>query len=170
MQVIRSITVDAPLGEVWRVAGTEFADAHLWASSIDASRPRDVETMYDAAPVASRSCETSLGPVHETVLDYDEVNHILRYEAFAEGMPGFVRRLVNTWTLSTAPNNATVVEMNLDVVISTPFNMFMGPLMKLKLGGGLNQALVDLMHYAETSRPSHAKVKAIAKQKKNAAA
>lgn len=169
MQITRTITINAPESEVWSLVGPGFAAADRWASSINRSSARECERKCEASPIAGRGCDTSVGPVEETVLEYDDNHRRLSYEARAEGMPGFVRRLVNTWQLHGSQDGLTIVEMRLQVDIDFPFNILMGPLMKLKLGGILQQALNDLKHFAETSTPSPAKVRAISTYQKNAA-
>ncbi|MEM9372532.1 MAG: SRPBCC family protein [Planctomycetota bacterium] len=169
MQITRTITIDTPVDRVWDIVGPGFTDADRWACSIDRSEPHDGERRCDSSPFTGRVCETSIGTVNETVLEYDDIRRRLSYEAYAESMPGFVRRLINTWRVAGTDHGTTQVEMQLAVELAAPFNFVLGPLMRWRLGRILRQALRDLKHFAETSEPSLAKAKAISRQRKKPA-
>ena len=55
--------------------------------------------------------------------------------------------------------------MELNADIAFPFNILMGPMMKLQFGKVLREATEELKHYAETGKPHPRKVKADASKK-----
>lgn len=166
MQVERSIEINATRDAVWEVIGPGFADAYKWASAVDHSTPSKGTHEFPSAPNTGRTCTTSIGNVRENVLTYDEDSKQISYEAFSDGMPGFVKRLVASWRFSKGGSNAVRVHMKLTVEIAPPFNILMGPMMKLKMGGILSDTMKDLKHFVETGKQSPLKVKAAAKYQK----
>ena len=84
-------------------------------------------------------------------------------------MPGFVQRMVARWTLDEEGASKTVVTMTLNVDIATPFNLFMGPVMRLQLGGVLSRSLEELQHFAERGTPHPRKVRSVLKAQAQAA-
>lgn len=166
MKVQRSIDIKASADSIWKVIGPGFPDAYEWASAINHSESRVGTGNLTGAPHTGRSCETSIGSVRENILLYDEDAHRISYEAFSDSMPGFVKRLVADWRFSKGPSGSTRVHMTLTVEVAAPFNVLMGPLMKLQMGGILSATMKDLKHFVEAGNPSPAKVKSKAKYQK----
>mmetsp|Transcript_2405 Transcript_2405/g.7183 ORF Transcript_2405/g.7183 Transcript_2405/m.7183 type:complete len:100 (+) Transcript_2405:117-416(+) len=92
MKVKKEISIDAPTSNVWKVLGDDYASAGQWGSGVYISTARtDVEKVVKAAPVAGRTCETSLGPVSEVITRYEPTTGDLAYRANASAMPFFVK-------------------------------------------------------------------------------
>ena len=162
MQIRRSITIQAPADRVWTILGPNYLRVQDWASSVNISRNRDAGRAPKGAPASGRVCETSIGPVQETILRYDETGRELAYAAQAEKMPFFVRQMVNNWKISAAGPDQCRVEMWLEVELSFPFNLLMGWMMRMQLNTVLTEAVDELKHFAETGRPHPRKEKAAA--------
>ena len=79
-------------------------------------------------------------------------------------MPGFVKLLVNSWTVYPSGNKSTV-QMELTADIAFPFNILVGPMMKLQFRKVSREATEELQHYAETGKPHPRKIKADASKK-----
>ena len=88
----------------------------------------------------------------------------MAYSATGDKMPGFVKSLVNSWTVRSEGSRSQV-DMELTVDIAFPFNFLMGPLMRLQFGKVLREATEELQHYAETGKPHPRKVKVNASKK-----
>ena len=160
MKIARKLRVDAPPDRVWNILGPNYVRAGDWASSVYVSAARAGTPKVPGAPVAGRTCETSLGPFTETVEAYDADRRHVAYSATGDKMPGFMRGLRNSWTVRSAPGGGSEVEMELNADIAFPFNVLMGPMMKLQFGKVLKEATQELKHYAETGTPHPRKVKA----------
>ncbi len=164
MKISRTININAPAERVWDILGPNYTKAGDWASSVYVSDARPGTPKVAAAPVAGRVCQTSLGPFTETIEAFDEGRRHVAYSATGDKMPGFVKRLVNSWTVHTSGSMSRVqIELNADIAF--PFNILMGPMMKLQFGKVLREATEELKHYAETGKPHPRKVKADASKK-----
>jgi len=164
MKISKTITINAPAEKVWDILGPNYTNAGDWASSVYASGARPGTPKVAAAPVAGRVCQTSLGPFTETIEAFDESRRHVAYSASGEKMPGFVKRLANSWTVHPT-GDTSKVEMELNAEIAFPFNILMGPMMKLQFGKVVREATEELKHYAETGKPHPRKVKADASKK-----
>ncbi len=169
MKLHNAIRVNASLAEAWRLLGPDYVRAGDWASGVYVSSPRVGGQTLPGAPVVGRVCESSIGPVTETITEYDQTNHRIAYEAQAEGMPSFVRSLHNVWSLTASGPDQTDVEMVTTLDLAPPFNVLMGWMMRLQLGGLLKQSIEEFKHFAETGQPHPRKVKS-ARSKKGLAA
>ncbi|MEM9790814.1 MAG: SRPBCC family protein [Planctomycetota bacterium] len=159
MQIYRDITIQAPTDRVWRVLGEAYADIGGWMSAVHRSSPRQTDEPIGGAPVGGRVCETDLGPVVETITEYDAERHVVAYNARAESMPSFVIGLANRWSL-TGYDDTTFVEMRLTMNLKFPFGV-MSPLMRIKMGPVLTHAVEELKHYVETGEPHPRKLEAM---------
>ena len=83
--------IDAPLEKVWDIIGPNYTSAGDWASSVYASGARPGTPKVADAPAAGRVCDTSLGPLTETIDTYDDARHMVSYSASGAKMPGFMK-------------------------------------------------------------------------------
>ncbi|NRB05692.1 MAG: hypothetical protein HRU30_20775 [Rhodobacteraceae bacterium] len=83
-------------------------------------------------------------------------------------MPGFMKGLTNHWRVTPKGPNASVVEMGLEAKIAFPFNILVGPLMRLQYGSVVRHAIVEMKQYAETGQPHSREVKADVSKKAKA--
>lgn len=169
MNIQKTVTVNASAERVWDILGPNYERAGDWASSVFVSRARPGTPAVAGAPVAGRTCETTLGPFTESVVDYDETRRRIAYSASGAKMPGFVRSLVNAWTVTPAGPDRATVTMELNADIAQPFRLAMGWVMRRQFDRVLGESIDDLKVYAETGRPSERKVRAD-RSKKGAAA
>ena len=168
MKITRTLQVNAPPERVWDILGPNYVRAGDWASSVYVSGARPGTPKIEGAPAAGRVCETSLGAFTETIEAYEPARRHVAYSATGAKMPGFVRSLRNEWTVHPSGGGSRV-EMALNADIAFPFNLLMGPLMKLQFRKVLREATEELKHYAETGRPHPRKTKADASKKAVAA-
>jgi len=159
MKIVNSIRVRAPVEKVWDLLGPNYVRAGDWASSVYVSSVRPGRPEVSGAPCIGRVCETSLGPFTELITEYEPSKWTLAYQATGEKMPGFVRSLVNRWTLVPAGSGETDVQMELNADIAPPFNLLMGWMMRLQFNKVLSQAIEEFKHFAETGRPHARKAK-----------
>ncbi|MEL7388770.1 MAG: SRPBCC family protein [Pseudomonadota bacterium] len=165
MRINRRITINAPVSDVWDILGPNYADAGKWNSAVYVSGASQGTQKAASAPVPGRVCQTSLGPFTESIEDYDEASRRIRYSATGDAMPGFVKNLAGHWALKPVNGNQTQVDMTLSADIGFPFNLLMGPMMKMQFNGAVKSTLGDLKHYAETGKPHPRKLKADASKK-----
>ena len=159
MRIVKTARINAPIERAWKIMGPNYARAGDWASSVYASGPRPEKPSIKGAPVYGRVCETSIGPATEALLEYDPENYKIVYDAHAEKMPGFVKGLKNSWQLTPDGPYGTNVHMTFEMNIAAPFNVLMGWMMRLQMGGLLGNAVEEFKHFVETGKPHPRKVK-----------
>ena len=169
MNIRKQMTIEASADRAWEILGTNYVRAGDWASAVYVSGARPGWPEVTAAPVAGRTCETSLGPFTESIEAYDEARRHIAYSASGAKMPGFVRSLVNAWWIEPAGPERAEVTMELNADIAQPFRTLMGWMMKRRFDTVLTESMDDFKAYAETGRPSARKLEADASKKGKAA-
>ena len=167
MKVVRVIEIDAPATDVWDVLGTRYSEVHEWATPVHEASGPGLGT--GPALGDGRTCVTSIGNVQETIVDFDAERHRLSYEAKSDGMPRFVRQMVADWVFIEYGPMSTTVRMTLTMDVAPPFNLFIGPVMKLQMGRMIGRVMKDLKVFVETGRPSKIKARTANKRTKKAA-
>lgn len=158
MKIVRTVTINKPIDQVWQAIGADYKDAGLWSSAIYASAATDGRPI-EGAPVAGRVCETTLGPFTESIVEFDPSQHKLGYVASGDKMPGFVKQLKGSWRLSEINADSTVVVMQFDANIAPPFEFLMGWMMKRQFDKAITVSLEDLKFYVENGKRHPRKVK-----------
>ena len=169
MRINKTFPINASADTVWTILGPNYTRVSDWASNVYVSAPRGGAPQVADAPVAGRTCETSLGPFAETLIAYDEARRHIAYVATSDKLPGFVRRLTNAWTVAPMGPNASHVTMELSADIAQPFRPLMGWVMKRQFSTAITESVDDLRVYAETGEPSERKRKADGTKKARAA-
>lgn len=160
MQIKKQFTVNASADRLWEIMGGQFADVSHWASSIYASRGRNSGILPQGAPCSGRVCETTMGSFKEQILKYDEKRKMLSYDAKGEKMPFFVKKLENAWTFTPLIGGKCKVDMCMEVSLLPVFNLIMGPMMRMQMGGVVNQVVEELSYFAENGTPHPRKLEA----------
>lgn len=149
MKLTKQFTVNASANRLWEIMGIQFADISKWASSVYASHGHYNGTRLQEAPYSGRVCETSIGTLKEQILLYDDQSRTISYDAKGKQMPFFVTNMKNTWTFTPLAEGRCKGEMNLEVSLLPVFNLIMGPVMKMRMGGVLDQSIEELTYFAE---------------------
>ena len=160
MKIKHQLTIDTSADKVWEILGPQFEHVADWVSAVHISQIRNSGVGLPNAPSSGRVCETDLGPFKETIIRYDERNRILAYSAQGDKMPFFVKQLGNTWTVTPLSNNRARVEMCAEISLMPVFNLVMGPMMRMQMGGILKNAIEELKYFAETGAPHPRKLEA----------
>ncbi|NER82350.1 MAG: SRPBCC family protein [Leptolyngbya sp. SIO1D8] len=153
MQIKRQFTVNASADRLWEIMGLQFTDVSHWASDIYASRGRNNGIIPQGAPCSGRVCETSLGSFKEQILQYDEQRKMISYDAKGDKMPFFVKHLANNWTFTPLAGGKCKVDMCMEISLLPVFNLLMGPMMRMQMGGVINQVIEELTYFAENGIP-----------------
>ncbi len=104
-------TIEASADTVWKVLDAGFLDIAKWAGGVKSSianpaTPKGV----NGSSVGGRICDVEgIGETDERITRYDRKMRTLTYSVQAKGLPFFVDRLQNTWTVrQDGPNRAAV--------------------------------------------------------------
>jgi Polyketide cyclase / dehydrase and lipid transport len=153
MDLLMQHEMGVPADRAWDVVGRHFADIAGWAapilgSSLDAPAP---------AVGATRTCHIlGVGPfpagvVREQLLHYDDAARSLHYQA-VDGMPGFVTRAVNRWTVVPLAADRCAVRVHATLTLSRPVR-WLAPVLRIRMRGESRAVLTDLEHVLLTGRP-----------------
>ena len=151
MTISKQITIDAPAEEVWRIVAHDFHKADRWASSVNHSTLKEAGPTPEGCPLdaAGRACDTSIGAITEKIVHYDELQKRFGYQAKAEGMPFFVKNLVNNWHVTEQGAGRTTVDMKLNIDLMPIVGTVMGPMMRIQMGKLLGEAVEELKFFVE---------------------
>lgn len=160
MKIKQQLTVNTSADKVWDILGPRFEHVADWVSAVHSSQGRNSGVIPLNAPSSGRVCETDLGPFKEAILRYDERNRIISYSAQGDKMPFFVKQLANTWTVTPLSDSKSRVDMCAEISLLPVFNLVMGPMMRMQMGGILKNAIEELKYFAEKGSPHPRKLAA----------
>lgn len=160
MELIRRISLQAPIDSVWDLLARRFHEVGVWAAAIDKSGALNVTT--GSAGIADRVCDTPDGVFKEQMVSFDETMRTFSYLAY-EGLPGFVRRGGSTWRVRDLGGGKTEVSMHMKFLLSPVAEVLMGWMLKRQMGKAADSVLEDLKVYAETGKISDRKRAALDK-------
>ena len=158
MIIEKKITVNNSIENAWKVLGTEFANAHIWATPLTHSEGSG--SNFNGSECHERSCDIKgMGKTKERLLQFSNDSHSLSY-VVEQGMPSMVKYATNTWTLTSQGNSKTTLVMKMDITLGGIMGFMMQPMMKMMMNKMGNTLLSDFKYYVENGRPSEAKLKA----------
>ncbi len=152
MELHAEITINAPAAAVWATIGEQFGDIARWAAPISGSS-------IDGLPAinAVRSCQIGdIGPIKAGVIKerlrvFDPQAMHFEYEG-ASGMPGFIERAINRWSVQAIDANSCTVRTYATVQLRGPMRL-LAPLMRSQFLRDGQKVLEELKHWMETGTP-----------------
>lgn len=154
-QIKGQIIIDAPAEKVWQIVAHDFENIGQWASAIPTSyATADTPTFADA-PVDGRVCTNSVAGfdhIHETFTRFNEEAMQFSYEA-TDGMPGFMEKAENNWSVSPLNANQCTVEARGEVDVKAFPGVILIPFLKWQMGRIGKQTMVELKYFAENDQP-----------------
>lgn len=126
MELHNEIIIAAPAERVWRALGERFMHVSEWAAPIDASCPIGA---HAPGVGVTRACTivpfgpVKAGVVKERLTRFDAEAMALEYEAI-DGMPSFVERAVNRWSVERVDDGRTRVRAHATVSIRGVMKLF----------------------------------------------
>lgn len=155
------------------MVGPGFIEVFKWSSNVDYATGRG-QSEFEGAVHNERYCDVNVkgfNKISETLTKYDETTMNLAY-AVNEGMPGFVTKAVNDWTVVPVGENQCKLVMKAEFGSKGLMGALMNGMMKKKMNETLATVLNDAKVYAETGQVSAAKqarIDELAKKTKQAA-
>lgn len=166
----KEIVINVPAAELWEMIGPGFEEVYKWSSNVDHSEGSGT-SMFEGATCSERACNVNVkgfNKIKETLTMYDQEKRALAYEV-NEGMPGFVTRAANQWTVVALSEYQSKLVMNAAFESKGLMGTLMRGMMKSKMSKTLDTVLEDAKVYAETGQISSAKEKRIAQLERKAA-
>jgi hypothetical protein len=160
MELRLEIPIDAPAHRVWDVLGEQFMRISEWAGPITASCPSGSGSP-DIGAV--RSCTVAAfgpikpGAVKERLTAFDRGRMTFEYEALEEGMPAFIERAVNRWSVVPINDERSLVRTHATLTLRGPYRL-LGFLIRWQLNSGGARVLEELKYFVENGKPHPRKV------------
>lgn len=160
MDLRHDVVLEAPASVAWQVLGEAFGDVADWSTTLASSH------LIGALDVgAARVCENrGFGPfpasqITETLTRFDRQTMSFAYDA-TEGLPAFVRKAENRWTIEPVGPHQCRVRIHATVTLAwwaRPFGFLLPSLMRRDL----DRFLEELRHQVEHGVP-HPRKQALA--------
>jgi len=161
LTIDKETIIDADIETTWQILGPQYLDVGLWATVVNHTH---VTGTFNGNIPASRTCETKMGTLTETVLEYSKKDHKLSYSLV--GMPKMVRYGQSTWILTPIDNNTTKVNMIMDAEVGGVLGFLMKPMMKIQMNGFMKKTVEEFKYYVENGVAHPRKVKQLNKIKR----
>ena len=163
MKILKTITIDKPIDDVWKVLAEDFDQAGVWMSGVYHSK-KLIQTAKDPkAPMAGRVCDFSAKEnafyADEYINNFDEKNHILDFTVYPKNGPAFLP--VNSSDIHVTlkeENGHTQVNWEVTPHLK-PFGVLLSPLLKVGLGQFFGNLLREMKFYTETGEIAPSKHK-----------
>lgn len=157
-EVEKEIVINVSAEELWTMVGPGFIEVYKWSSNVDHAEGSGAAE-FEGAVCRERSCDLNVkgfSSISEKLTAYNEKDMNLAY-AITEGMPGFVTKAVNDWTVVSIGENQSKLVMKAEFASKGMMGWMMNGKMEKKMNTTLETVLNDAKVYAETGSMSAAK-------------
>jgi hypothetical protein len=158
MKIIKELSIEKPIEDVWEILGNQFGEIDKWASLIHKSEVSG-EPSLPGITYSIRSTETAQGPTKQEMLEFDPASYSLKYKAIA-GTPFFIKDISAKWSLTKTNNDSTQLILDFNFVTAGLIGMILTPVAKLKLAKLGDELLDDFKYYVENGQPHPRKLAA----------
>ena len=161
--VEKEITIDVPAAELWEMVGPGFVEVYKWSSNVDLAVGSGTPE-FEGAVCSERVCNLNVkgfDKINEALIQYNETKMNLAY-AVKEGMPGFVTKAVNDWTVIAVDASHCKLIMKAEFESKGLMGKLMNGMMRKKISKTLETVLHDAKVYAETGEMSLEKADRVA--------
>lgn len=154
----KEIVINVSATELWELVGPGFVDVYKWSSNVDHASGTG-ESEFEGAVCSERFCDVNVkgfNKISEKLVDYDQVKMTLAY-AVLDGMPGFVTKAENRWTVIRIDDKHSKLVMAAEFQSKGLMGSLTKGMMKKKMSETLETVLNDAKVFAETGQISEAK-------------
>lgn len=163
----KEITIGVSAEKLWEMVGPGFVDVYKWSSNVDYATGNGISE-FEGAVCSERVCDVNVkgfSKIYEKLSKYDEEAMNLAYEV-TEGMPAFVTKAVNDWTVVPINDERSKLVMKAEFRSKGIMGTLMNGMMEKKMSETLETVLNDARIYAETGQTSEAKKDRVAELKR----
>ena len=150
MNIIKKITIDMPVEEVWEVLGNQFGQISNWASIIKESKVYG-DSKLNGVNYSIRETNTLKGITKQELTSFEPEKHSLSYKSIS-GTPPIIKEVRAKWTLTMAGSNTTELVMDFTADMKG-LGFILAPIVKKKLGKIGDELLEELKYYLENGKP-----------------
>ena len=155
MKIIKELSIDKPVEDVWEVLGNQFGEIDKWASLIKHSKVSGKATLPGVS-YSVRSTETTGGPTKQELTAFNPEKHSIAYKAIS-GTPFFFKSVKAKWSLSRTKDDSTNLILDFEVGFKG-IGGILSPIVKKKLGKVGDELLEEFKYYVENGKPHPRKV------------
>ena len=169
LEVKRSIVIEKPVDVVWKLLWDGSAETfgegiEKMLSNVKATNKVLTDGPNQVDGISGRELAMMDGSIFTEILEtVDEKNRVLSYSI--SGIP-FAIVPIGTWRVSNVKDDANKAELSVtdEAALSYwPPQFLAYPVFSLMIPGVFDAMLSDIKHFAETGKPSPAKMEAIKK-------
>ena len=155
MDIIKKITIDKPVEEVWEVLGNQFGQISNWASIISESKVYG-ESKLNGVNYSIRETNTIKGITKQEITSFEPKKHSLSYKSIS-GTPPIIKEVRAHWTLAKNDSNTTSLVMDFTADMKG-LGFILAPIVKKKLGKIGDDLLEELKYYVENGKQHPRKI------------
>lgn len=162
-EIKKQMVIDVSADQLWELIGPGFVDVYKWSSNVDHAEGSGTPE-FDGAVCSKRSCDVNVkgfSSINEDLFLYDQDKMSLGY-AVVEGMPGFITKAQNVWTVKKVNESQSILTMAAEFESKGMMGALTRGMMKKKMAETLDTVLLDAKIYAETGQISSAKQERVA--------
>ncbi len=149
MKIHSNQLIDARPETVWQIFGHEFADIAKWSKLVHSSAAKTDAPLVGHAQIAGRKCETTLGPLDETIQEFNNDTNEVKFLVLGEKFPFFMRSVLSHWRFfDEGGKTRAKTEVTLDMVF--PFNVLMDWMVKRNFSKALTVIAGELETHSKT--------------------
>ena len=157
MRIVKELTIQKPVEEVWEVLGNQFGGIDKWASLVSHSEVSGPSKMA-GVNYSVRSTQTPAGLGQQELTSFNPTKHSLAYKSLS-GTPAIIKQVNAEWTLKEEGSNQTRLTLDFRAQMKGIGHVIV-PIAKMKLGKVGDELLDDFKYYVENGKPSARKVAA----------
>jgi hypothetical protein len=156
MKVIKEVTIDKNIQDVWEVMGNQFGQVHVWSSNFLESKPEG-ESKFDGLGYSSRKTLTERGETIQELDVFDAVNYSLAYH-ITKGAPEVAEQTSAIWSLRSEDANTTKVTFEFSMTPKAMVNEEMASKIEMGLTHSASEMAEELKYYLENGQPHSRKL------------
>ena len=160
MKMIKKLSIDKPIEEVWEVLGSQFGEIDKWSSLISHSEVSG-EAKIPGLNYSIRSTKTTGGDTKQELTGFDPTKYMIAYKALT-GFPGFIKAIDAEWNLTKINEQSTNLVLDFNVNFKG-LGVILTPIVKSKFGKTGDILLDDMKYYIENGKPHARKAAALKK-------
>ena len=156
MHLIKKVTINKPIQEVWRVWAEKFDKAQDWMAVVVHSFEKKEGNKTENSPMIGRICEFSAkenGPkVLEDILQYDEKKYLMDIKVVPQNVPLPLKYNLLKSSMRKVSDQQTEITLDISPVISWK-GYLLYPLLRGGLSKSFNELLEELKYFLEKGQP-----------------
>ena len=157
MKIIKEITINKSVNEVWEVLGNQFDKIDKWASIISHSEVSG-DSKFPGVDYSIRSTKTTQGDTQQELTSFNAEQHTLSYKSIS-GTPPIIKEVNAHWSLADGGKNNTNLVLDFSAEMKGLGHILV-PIVKKKLGNLGDLILDDFKFYVENGKPHPRKLAA----------